>query len=282
MIYVPDSEIERWLLEDVALGDVTTRSLGITQQLASISFIRRHAGCVSGLGVVTRLVQKLGLQVISAVADGFLATEGQVLLHAQGRAEAIHQAWKVSQNILEWCCGVANGVYALVQKARAVNPEVQIACTRKSIPGTRLLASCAVLDGGGILHRCGTAETVLVFANHRRLLAAPNDWLAIVAGLRKAAPEKTIMLEADTLQEAYSAMQAGPDLLQLDKFSCKALQQCVKYAAEMGLSLKLAATGGINVQNVAEYAATGVTLLVTSAPYYSKPADIKVQIDVAV
>ena len=70
-------------------------------------------------------------------------------------------SWKVVQNVLEWTCGVAHSTAQMVAKARSINPNIQIACTRKSIPGTRLLSTAAILDGGAIIHRAGTAETIL-------------------------------------------------------------------------------------------------------------------------
>lgn len=278
MIYIPDSEIERFLLEDIAYGDLTTRSLGIHEQIGEIQFISRQVSVASGIRVAQRLCHMLDLELIESVKDGEALTAGQLILQARGPANALHQAWKVTQNILEWSCGVACVTSLLVNEARQVNPQVQIACTRKSIPGTRLLATTAVLAGGGILHRAGTAETLLVFANHRNFLARPLDWEATVSQLRQQAPEKKIILEANNLEEAYTAMEAQADIVQLDKFTPSQIQQCSAYSAQSNFSGKLIAAGGISLANIKEYAATGVPVLVTSSPYYAKPADIQVRL----
>lgn len=276
MIYIPDSEIERFLLEDIALGDLTTRSLKLTECCGTIEFMFRHDGIVSAAGIAARILQKLGLVISTAITDGQQVAAGQVVLSACGNAAALHQGWKVAQNILEWCSGVAQTMSLMLSRARKYNPMVQIACTRKSIPGTRLLATQAILDGGGIIHRCGTAETILVFANHRGFFPEPFDWATHIAALRQQAPEKKIVVEADTPDEALCAMAAQPDIVQLDKFTVQQIEECLAHAQKNDYRGLLAAAGGIHPDNIDAFAATGIPLIVTSAPYYAKPADIRV------
>lgn len=157
-------------------------------------------------------------------------------------------------------------------------PEGQIACTRKSIPGTRLAAMQAVLDGGAILHRAGCAETVLLFTNHRRFWPQPDDWRGMVARLRRQAPEKCLIVEADTPQEAEAALAAQPDILQLDKFTPAQIAQIRTQAATLAPRCRLSLAGGINLDSIEAIAQTGVGLLITSAPYHAAPADIKVRL----
>ena len=278
MIFIADSEIDRFILEDAALGDITSRSLGLTHQEGRMDYISRNATIASGVGVAKRALQKLGLEIDHTIADGQPVQAQQAILRAHGSASALHQGWKVAQNILEWSCGVAQAMASMLEAARQANPLIQIACTRKSIPGTRLLSVAAVLDGGGIIHRMGTAETVLLFANHRRLLPQPFDWKRHIEVLKHQAPEKKIVVEADNPDEAASALLAHPDIIQLDKFSPAQIKECMELAKKMHYGGSLIAAGGINVGNVKEYAATGIPVLVTSSPYYAKPADIGVKI----
>ena len=279
MIYIPDQDIERFLLEDIAFGDLTTRSLGIGQRQGKITFYRREAGRVSGVAIVCRIMQKLGLEIEkTASADGADVPSGTPLVCGYGCADTLHQAWKVSQNVLEWSCGVANSMAQMIKVAREADPHAHIACTRKSIPGTKLLAALAVLDGGGIIHRCGTAETILLFANHRRFLPH-TDWAAYVDQLKRASPEKKVVVEADNMDEAIAAMKAQPHIVQLDKFTPQEIIQCQMLSKELHYAGQLAAAGGINLGNIGQYAATGIGLLVTSSPYYSKPADIRVVLE---
>ena len=169
----------------------------------------------------------------------------------------------------------------ILASAHEINPLVQIACTRKSIPGTKSLAIAAVIDGGGILHRAGTAESVLLFANHRHFYAQPDDWAAMVMRLKHAAPEKKIIVEADNIEEAFAAQAAQAaqaDIVQLDTFTPEEFAMVLAKQQILAPMSLLSVAGGITLLNIAEYVGAGAKLLVTSAPYYAPPADIKVKL----
>jgi molybdenum transport protein len=279
MLYYPDELVDQWIMDDVNQGDLTTRILGIGNVRGAIRFSLKQGGRVSGVDAAERVLLRLGLEIAEKCEDGTDVEAGGCLIGAVGKAAALHQAWKVAQNILEWSCGVASYTARMVAAVKAVNPAVQVGTTRKNIPGTKLLALAAVLNGGGIIHRGGAAETVLLFANHRRFLAwqgTGEDWSRIVAALRREAPEKKIVVEADTRDEALLALAAEPDILQLDKFTPQELRQIVEAAARRESRCVISAAGGVNKDNAAEYAAAGAGLIVSSAPYYAKPADVKV------
>ncbi|WP_413736290.1 ModD protein [Sodalis sp. RH21] len=278
MFYLSDGDIDSLLLEDIRYGDLTTRALGIGDRAGIMTFSLRRPGKVSGLDAAACVLRKLELAVEKTAADGRAALPGDVLLTARGPAERLHQGWKVAQNLLEWCSGVAQATHEMVSRAQAVNSRLQVACTRKNIPGTKTLALGAVLDGGGTIHRSGTADTVLLFANHRRFCDDPGDWRQHVATLRLAAPDRLIVVEADNESEAIAALLSGPDLVQLDKFSPDAVRKMVEFALSAAPRCRLAAAGGVNLDNIAEYARTGIGLIVTSMPYYSQPADIQVRL----
>lgn len=278
MFYISDAELDRLLLEDIAYGDLTTRALDIGKQIGQISFSRQQAGRVSGVAVAVRLLQKLMLEVVVNVQDGEDVTAGTVLMTATGTAKRLHQGWKVVQNVLEWSCGVAQYMAQMVATAQNINPLVQIACTRKSIPGTKSLAIAAVIDGGGILHRAGTAESILLFANHRRFYVEPDNWGGMIARLKQAAPEKKVIVEADTIEEALAALKAQADIVQLDKFTPEQFATVLAHARLLAPRSMLSAAGGITLLNIADYVRAGAQLLVTSAPYYAPPVDIKVRL----
>lgn len=132
------------LLEDINMGDLTTRCLGLEKHQGMICFVNRQATVTSGIKLAKHLLDKLGLETTEFLDDGMAIAQGQTLLIATGDIDALHQGWKVVQNVLEWTCGVAHNTAQMVAKARSVNPNIQIACTRKSIPGTRLLSTAAL------------------------------------------------------------------------------------------------------------------------------------------
>lgn len=276
MFYFSDAQLDQLLLDDIQYGDLTTRALNIGHVQGEMHFKRKEAGRVSGVEIAQRLLTKLSLSVEVKHHDGCDVDAGEVLLIARGSAEKLHQGWKVVQNVLEWSCGVADYMAKMVTIAQRVNPHVRIACTRKSIPGTKFLAIPAVIHGDGILHRAGTAETILLFANHRRFYSDPTNWQEQIEHLRLDAPEKKIIVEADDLAEALLALQGQPDILQLDKFSFTDIQTVMQHKAQFAPACLISLAGGITLDNIQQYAETGVTLLVTSSPYYANPTDIKV------
>jgi molybdenum transport protein len=263
-------------MDDVAQGDLTTRILKLADKKGVVKFSLKKAGRISGIAAAQKVLQHLNLTITETAQDGTDCADNTTLISAAGGAEALHQAWKVTQNILEWSCGVAEYTALMVKAAKAENPRIQISTTRKNVPGTKLLALSAVLDGGGIIHRGGAAETILVFANHRKFLDfdnSPAAWIELVKKIKAEAPEKKIVVEADTIEEAAAIAIAAPDIIQLDKFSFADIREIVDITK--GRSL-ISVAGGITKDNAAEYAACGIDLIVSSAPYYAKPADIKV------
>lgn len=278
MIFIPQAQTDQWLMEDIQGGDLTTRALDIGHLPGRMVFTHRQGGCVSGIAPAAQMLHSLGLTVQTDVHDGEHVPPGRQLLSASGCAAALHQGWKAAQNVLEWSCGVSASLAAMLALLRATHPGGQIACTRKTIPGTKLLATQAVIAAGGIIHRGGCAETVLLFANHRRFWPNPTDWPGMIKQLRRAAPEKKVVVEADTPDEALAALDARPDVLQLDKFTPQQAREVAALARERAPGCTLALTGGITAATLPHYLGCGIELFITSAPYYAPPADIKVSL----
>ena len=215
MIYFSDKELDDLLLEDIYRGDLTTHALGIENIPAKILFKRKNAGIVAGVSVAEKLLKKLDIQPHLYVKEGEWVESGTLLISAEAISEQLHQAWKVVQLVLEWSCGVAQYTAEMIANAKAVNPSAVVACTRKSIPNTRKLATNAVLAASGHIHRQGISETLLVFTNHRNLLSDPNDWTKIVDRLRQEAPENKITLEADNYAQFEQMYVAESDIINL-------------------------------------------------------------------
>ena len=278
MIYFSDKELDDFLLEDIYRGDLTTNALGLDNVSARILFKRKNAGIVAGISVAEKLLKKLDIEPQVYVQEGETVDAGTVLLSAVASGDKLHQAWKVVQLVLEWSCGVVQYTADMIANAKAIHPHAVVACTRKSIPNTRKLATNAVLAAGGHIHRQGISETLLVFTNHRNLLAEPDNWTAIVERLRREAPENKITLEADNFSQFEQMLDAEPDIIQLDKWSVDDVKRALSLVAS-GKKITLSVAGGVNKNNVADYAKLGIHLFITSAPYYAPPEDIKVVIE---
>jgi molybdenum transport protein len=177
---------------------------------------------------------------------------------------------------MEYASGIASAARRVVDAARAVNPAVVVACTRKTFPGTKPVAIKSILAGGATPHRLGLSETILVFPEHRAFLG-DRSLSDIVADLHAHAPEKKIVVEVLSLDEAQAAIAAGADVIQLEKFPLDQIRALVALPRPAGV--RLAAAGGVNAKNAADFAAAGAEILVTSAPYSAPPVDIKVTIE---
>jgi molybdenum transport protein len=281
MIPIPEADIDRLIAEDVAFGDLTTRTLGIVRQAGHISFTARDPMVACATEEAARILARLGATPRLHVPSGQVTAPGTLLLDATGPAGALHAGWKVAQTLMEWSAGVASSVYDIIAAARSVTPSIVVACTRKSVPMTRALSIKAVLAGGGAMHRTGLSDTILVFPEHRAFLRAETLHTTL-ARMRAAAPERTIVVEVAEEGDAMLAIAAGADVVQLEKFSPEAVARLLqRLHGARPARTRIAAAGGIYAGNAAAYARAGADVLVTSAPYTAKPRDVQVRIAAA-
>lgn len=278
-VFFDHATIDAWIAEDAPLLDLTSHLLALGDQPARISFNIRAEGVAACTEEAARTVQHCGGVVQACVPSGTPVRAGDVLLAATGAASGLLRAWKVTQNLLEYACGVADATERMVRAVQAVAPGVAVLTTRKHAPGLRHIALKATLSGGAFPHRLGLGETVLVFPQHRALLGgwdAVRERLAVRAG---ALAEKKCVIEVQSLDEALQAVRAGADVVQFDKASPTQLRDwCALLGAEHP-ALGLLAAGGIHAGNAAAYAATGVHALVTSSLHHASPADVGVSIE---
>ena len=275
MFRLADTDIDRLLGEDLPYFDLTTHALAIGSQPGRMVFRAGAAMVACATEEAARLLRHAGAEVDLATASGTGLQAGALLLTAKGSASALLAGWKVSQTLVEYASGIASRTRQIVDAARAVNPAVAIACTRKNFPGTKAVSVKAILAGGATPHRLGLSETVLVFPEHRAFLGA-TPLSETLAALKRACPEKKIVIEVTSQAEAEEAVVAGADVLQLEKFTPSAVAEVVK---TLGGRVLVAAAGGITPANAADYAGTGAAILVTSSPYQAPPLDVKVTIE---
>lgn len=271
------SGLEELLREDAPFGDLTSRSLAIDALQGVMTFAARDPMTIALVEDAARLIEIAGGAVEQHACSGASLAAGSPILTAHGSAGDLFRSWKVAQTLIETWSGVASLTREIVDAASAAVPGTVVACTRKSTPGTRMFAIAAVQAGGAVMHRLGLSETVLVFAEHRAFAAgAPLE--SAVARLRKAAPEKKLVIEVATLEEALTAAGAGFDVIQAEKFAPEAIANLVTALRQRALRAQVAAAGGIHPGNAADYARSGADILVTSAPYWARPRDVQVRI----
>ncbi|KAA0592008.1 molybdenum transport protein [Azospirillum lipoferum] len=267
---LPDAALDALLAQDVPYGDLTTDSLGIAGRPARMSFAARGAMVLAGTEAAARLVEKAGGRVLRVQPSGTAVDPGVVFLEADGPAGSLHRAWKVAQTLVEYASGIATRARRIVEAA----PGVTVACTRKNFPGSKDLSVKAVQAGGAVMHRLGLSETLLVFPEHRAFLGdSPEVW---IAALRRKAPEKKIVVEVGSVEEAVAFARAGADVIQLEKLPPDAARAVIEATRDLTPPPVVAPAGGVTEANAAAYAAAGCHLLITSAPFFGQPADVKV------
>ncbi len=274
---MPPSLIERLLAEDGNGIDLTTDALGIGSFQGRMEFRARSAMTVAGIGIAAELVLHAGGKASVLVPAGGQAKPGELLLSASGSAAALHLSWKTAQTLTEILSGIATATRALVDAVEAVSPDVKVACSRKAVPLTRQLSMLAIRAGGAVPHRLGLSETILVFPEHRVFL--PDASLKeLAARLRREAPEKKRGIEVVTIEEAREAIEAGFEIVQLEKMQPAQVFDIAQFARARSASTLIAVAGGITLSNAGGYAKAGAGLIVSSWPYTAKPADVAVTI----
>lgn len=274
MLYISDVTIDNFIKEDVPYIDLTTMVLGISGQKGRLEFITREDAVVACSEEVMRIFEKLGISQVKLTPTGREIRKGEVILAGEGNAERLHIAWKVSLNILEYCCGIATRTKRLVEKARKVNPGISIVTTRKSFPGTKELTVKAVMAGGAFPHRLGLSETVLVFKQHLNFLGGIPALIEMMNVVKEKACEKKVIVEVDNIAEALPLAKAGVDGIQFDKVDPVRLAEYVKRIKSVNPAVTIIGAGGINESNIQEYAATGINAVATTSVYFGKPVDI--------
>jgi molybdenum transport protein len=275
--FLSDSLLAEFLADDTGSGDLTTHLLGIGGRPAAMNFAARDPLVLAGAEEAARMIEMTGARVELHVRSGTALKSGGAILTASGPAAALHRSWKAAQTLVEIASGIATAARRIVEAARAVQPSIAIACTRKTVPGAKLLSIKAIMAGGALPHRLGLSETILVFEEHRRFLAdaSPDE---IVGRLRRGSPEKKIVIEVATPADAMLWAKAGADVIQAEKFSPADIGVTVEHLRRADVSALLAAAGGINLENAANYARAGADILVTSAPYTARPLDVQVSL----
>lgn len=269
-----DGALDALLADDAPQGDATTFALGIGEKAGRMVFRARQDMVLCGSEEARRLGELRGLRASGLfAASGTRLQVGDLILTLDGPAASLHAVWKTAQTLMEYLSGIASATADIVTAARRANAEIGIACTRKNFPGTKAAAIKAVLCGGASPHRLGLSETLLVFAEHRTFLdnEAPAD---TVLRLRRQWPERAVVVEVGSEDEALHWSGAGADILQLEKLSPVAVAHLRQTLG--GTPARIAAAGGINSANAEGYARAGADILVTSAPYFAPPRDVAV------
>ena len=276
MLRISDARLDYFMAEDVPYVDLTSQILGIGDEPGEMEYFSREACVIAGVDEVARLAKAAGCEAELLHGPGERIEAGEAILRVRGLAGDLHQVWKVGLNLLDHLSAVATKTRVMVDAVHAVNPRCEILTTRKSMPGCKDLLVEAVMTGGAFPHRLGLSETVLVFDHHMEFLGGFDEFVRRIPEFRSRCIEKKLFVEASADQARVLA-EAGVDGIQFDKVPVDELAVLVEELRAVDPHVTLIAAGGINPQNAAAYAATGVDGLATTALFTAKPLDMSVR-----
>jgi len=239
------------LAEDIGAGDITARLIPDNARGHAV-IITRDAGVFCGKAWADAACRQIDPQIITTwhVDDGDAIAPGQQLLAMDGPARALLTVERTLLNFLQLLSGTAT--LARSYADRVAGTHLRILDTRKTLPGLRIAQKYAVRCGGCDNHRLGLYDAFLIKENH---IFAAGSIAAAIAQARQIAPQRTVEVEVENIEEFRTALIAGADIIMLDDFSVPDMHQAV--AINQGQA-KLEISGGVTHATIAAIAATGV------------------------
>jgi len=259
------------LREDIGEGDVTTQLVVPEEARAKARVLSREKAVIAGTSPAVEVFRRVDpdLKISTTLTDGAAVLGGETILEISGSARSILTAERVALNFLQRLSGIATLTRAFVE-AIGKNPA-KIMDTRKTTPGLRALEKAAVVAGGGLNHRFGLFDMILIKDNH--LVAQPNP-AQLAAAIRKAKSRNPLIrveVEADNLEQVRALVQIEElDLILLDNMETTEMREAIALGRKR--KVKFEASGGVNLRTVRRIAATGVDFISVGALTHSAPA----------
>jgi nicotinate-nucleotide pyrophosphorylase (carboxylating) len=258
-VFQTDRLIDQWLSEDIGYCDLTAQLMIEADDTGAFIMNARETMIAAGVEVAARVFKRYDptLEVTVKVKDGQKVEPGAVLLEVRGNARSVLTAERTALNIVQRMCGIANETAKYV--AAIAGTSARLIDTRKTTPGLRMLEKHAVACGGGLNHRLGLDNGVLIKDNH---IAVCGGITKAVERARRQLPVLTkLEVECERLEQVAEALAVGVDLIMLDNMPLDEMAQAVKLVAGR---VKIEASGGVKLATIGAIAQTGVDYISTS------------------
>ena len=271
MEFLIEPVVRAALAEDLGrAGDLTAQACIPADARLSGVFAARKPGVAAGVDAVRIALRLLDAdaRVETLVTDGEAFGSGAALVRVEANARALLAADRTALNILGRMCGIATLTRAYVEAVKGT--RARIADTRKTTPGLRALEKHAVACGGGMNHRFGLDDAILIKDNHVAVCGGVGE--AVRRARAHAGHLVKIEVEVDSLDQLDEVLAERPDVGMLDNFSLPALREAVERAkvSPFGRPV-LEASGGVTLETVADIARTGVDVISVGALTHSAP-----------
>jgi nicotinate-nucleotide pyrophosphorylase (carboxylating) len=255
------------LREDIGTGDITSRATVPADARATARYVAKQALVLAGVPVAQEIIHLINpeLDFKILVGEGSAISSGTSFAEISGRARSILTAERTSLNMLQRMCGIASLTRQYVDRVNGTN--TRIVDTRKTAPGLRVLDKYAVSCGGGLNHRMGLFDGVLIKNNHLAFYGSAAD--AIAEARRHVGHLVKIEVEVRELSELQAVLIAGADVVLLDNFTPEQTRKAVEMIAGR---VPVESSGGITLETVREFAEAGVDYISIGALTHSAPA----------
>ena len=250
-------EIEHFIDEDLGYNDI---SCTVVPDGNIDATIHTKEDCtLAGLDVAEAFFDYFNIHAQTAYLNGDNVHAGDVIFTLNGSTVSILRAERLVLNFLGHLTGIATMTRSCVRKVEPLS-QVRIACTRKTTPGIRKFEKMAVVAGGGDAHRFNLSDSIMLKDNHIKMMGIEA---AIESAKRMASFTQKIEVEMESTDDAVLAASKGVDIIMLDNMEPGEVIQTVEMLKRKGLrdSVIIEASGGIDQDNVVEYAKTGVDVI---------------------
>ena len=243
--------------EDVGPSDVTSRIVIPEDASATAVLVAKEACVLAGLELAEAVFREVdgSLRWSAKAKDGDRIIKGGVVAEVEGSARSILTAERCALNFLQQLSGVATKTAAFVDSIKGTS--ARILDTRKTTPGLRALERYAVRCGGGVNHRTGLYDGILIKENHL-IFISPTELNGVIKKARAAYPDLPIVVEADSVALAERLLPQPVDRILLDNLSPEQVTEVVALRAKMGTKVDLEASGGVTEQKALALAKAGV------------------------
>jgi nicotinate-nucleotide pyrophosphorylase (carboxylating) len=262
------------LLEDIGPGDITTEAIIPADKMCTAVIIAKEAGVLCGQPVAQTVFRVMdpSLTYEVLVPEGSEVTPGQEVARITGSARSVLTGERVALNFMQRMSGIATVTRQLAESIKYFH--ARLVETRKTTPGLRLLEKYAVRVGGGLNHRYGLHDAILIKDNH--IAVAGGVRQAVIMARKAASHTSRVEVEVETLEQLQEALDAGADIILLDNMDSETMRKAVEITEGKAT---LEASGGITAANLADVARTGVDIISMGALTHSvKSLDLSLEI----
>lgn len=252
-----DELIERAIKEDIGDGDHTTLSTVPQDVQGNAKLLVKEAGVIAGVDVALKIFRKIdsNLKVEVLIEDGTFVKPGDIVFNVSGNTHSILQAERLALNFMQRMSGIATNTKKYVDKLEGL--KTKVLDTRKTTPGLRVVEKMAVKIGGGVNHRFGLYDMILVKDNHVDFAGGiEKAILKIKDYLEKNGKKIPVEIEVRNQHELEEVLKTGfVDRVMLDNFTPEETRKAVEF---INGRIEIESSGGINLETIRSYAECGV------------------------